>query len=574
MGIAALTGLAVWSTMLRETDFLDPTANVTSRDREAAVDAPPVTFRDVAAELGIVMRHGPGGRGRTLPEDTGSGIAWGDIDGDGDHDLYAVNMPGPLGVAADPGGSNRLFRNDGARFEDITSSAGVGDLDGYGMGAFFADYDGDGDKDLYVTNFGPNRLFRNDGNGRFDDVSSEAGVADDAWSTGAAWGDVDRDGDLDLYVANYVDYDDGGLSSDQLSESSGGEATVPFTLNPNSFDPVANHLYLNRGDGTFQESAEGLEVHDPHGRGFAVAMCDLDGDGWLDIYVNNDVSTNKLFRNATGDRGDGTLAFRDVSTLTGIADPRGSMGLSVADVGDSNGGPPDGWPDLFITHWVAQENAFYYSVGASGGGAWEYRDRIRDLGLGEISTDVVGWGSALIDLDLDGALDIAVANGSTLEEPDDPRHLQAQPLFLLWNDGTRFHQIAQDAGPDAGQEINARGLAAADFDADGDVDLAISVNRGSPLLLRNETQAGNNGLNVTLDAPDALALGSRVEVVTEGGTQIRWWGVDVGFLGSHAAEMVFGLGEFDRAETVTVRWLDGTETRIEDAAAGRIRIAP
>ncbi len=573
-GLVGLTAAALWVSARQDTDLGDPNANVTSREREAVADAPPIRFSDVAAERGVIMRHGPGERGRTLPEDTGSGLAWGDIDGDGDFDLYVVNFPGRLGAEPVPEGSNRLFRNDGGRFADVTEEAGVGDLDGFGMGAFFADYDADGDVDLYVTNLGPNRLFRNDGDGRFDQVAAAAGVDDPAWSTGAAWGDVDRDGDLDLYVANYVDYQEGGFGADQLSTSSGGEATIPFTLNPNAFDPVSNRLYLNRGDGTFEEVAAALGVDDPQGRGFAVTMCDLDGDGWLDLYVNNDVSTNRLFRNVAGDREDGTLAFQDLSTLTGIADPRGSMGLSVADLGDQSGGPPDGWPDLFITHWVAQENAFYFGAGRTGAGAWEYRDRTRDLGLGEISTDVVGWGSVLADLDLDGRLDLAVANGSTLEMPDDPKSLQAEPPFLLWNDGSRFHDVASKAGPGVDRAIVGRGLAAADFDSDGDVDLAISVNRGAPILLRNETETGNRSLVVTLDAPASRAFGARVELVTRSGSQIRWWGADVGFLGSHAAEMIFGLGTATAAESLSVSWIGGGETRLEGVPAGAVRVRP
>lgn len=575
-GLIGLTALAFWTTLSRDTDLLDPTANVTSRERELVVDSPPIVFTDAAAELGIAMRHGPGDRSRTLPEDTGSGIAWGDVDGDGDFDLYVVNFaPIDSGTSSGLDGANRLFRNDGGRFVDITDQAGVGDAEGFGMGAYFADYDGDGDQDIYVTNFGPNRLYRNDGTGRFDDVAAEAGVDDGAWSTGAAWGDVDRDGDLDLFIANYVDYDTGGLSAAQLSTSGGGEATIPFTLNPNAFDPEPDRLFLNHGDGTFEEAAVALGLDDPQGRGFAVSLVDLDGDGWLDVYVNNDVSTNKLFRNVTGDMGDGVLAFLDLSTMTGVADPRGSMGLSVADLGDAVGGPPDGWPDLFITHWVAQENAVYFSTGHTGaGGAWEYRDRTRDLGIGEISTDVVGWASAFVDFDLDGLLDIAVANGNTLEVPDDPSRLQPQPLFLLWNDGARFHQIGSKAGPDVERKINARGMAAADFDSDGDVDLAVSVNRGAPLLLRNDTETENSSLSVRLDAPAALAIGARVELVTDKGSQIRWWGADVGFLGSHAAEMVFGLGEEDAARALMVRWVGGKETRLERIPAGTVRVSP
>jgi len=576
LGLLGLGAGALWLANRRDTDLADPTAGLSAAEREeAAIDAPPIRFRDVAAELGVVMRHGPGPRGRTLPEDTGSGIAWGDVDGDGDFDLYAVNIPGPWGAPADPTGLDRLFRNDGERFVDVSDAAGVADAQGFGMGAIFADYDADGDQDLYVTNLGPNRLLRNRGDGTFEDVAALAGVDDPSWSTGAAWGDVDRDGDLDLYVASYVVYDDGGLDADVLSEAAGGEATIPFTLNPNSFDAAPNRLYLNRGDGTFEDVAGSLGVDDPDGRSFAVALCDLDGDGWLDLYVNNDVSTNRLYRNRTGETPGGALAFQDFSTVTGVADPRGSMGLSIADLGAATGRDqtPDGLPDLFISHWVAQENALYLSH-AGPDGRWEYRDRIREARMAEISTDRVGWGSAWVDLDRDGFLDLAVANGSTLEMPDDPARLQPEPLFLLWNDGARFHDLAQAAGPDVAVPIDGRGLAAADYDGDGDVDLAVSVNRGAPRLLRNDTVTANRSLAVVLDAPAALALGARVAVTPSGRmAQIRWWGADVGFLGSHAAEMVFGLGPAEGADA-SVRWLDGRVTRWTGLEAGRVRLGP
>jgi len=572
LGTGALVQLAFWAGERRETDLADPTAGITAEFRGGGVLLPEIRFRDVAAEMDVVMRHGPGLRGRLLPEDTGSGLAWGDYDGDGDWDLYVVNDPGALGARPNPEGRNRLFRNDGARFTDVTEGAGVGDADGFGMGASFADYDGDGHVDLYVTNFGPNRLYRNRGDGTFEQVGRKAGVADPLWSTGAAWGDYDRDGDLDLYVCNYVDYvdyEDAGLGDAETLDVSGAYA-LPFALNPNSFSPAPNRLYRNRGDGTFEDVAARLRVDDSGGRSLAATFVDLDGDGWLDLYVNNDVSPNRLFRNLAPEFGTGgSLVFADLSTSTGTADPRASMGLSVAETGDMTG-TPDGLPDLFLTHWVAQENALYQSLMTGGG--LEYRDKSRQFNLGEISTDMVGWGSAFLDVDLDGRVDIAVANGSTLEQKDDPLTLIAQPLFLFWNDGQKFHDVAPKAGEVLARPHGARGLAAADFDGDGDVDLAVSVNRGSPLLLRNETQTDNHFLAVRLAASDAVRLGARVELEANGRRQYRWWGADVSFLSGHAPELVFGLGAASTVDRVSVTWSDGTTTVVSDVPAGRVKI--
>lgn len=570
LGTSLLVGLGLWVASLRDTDQGDPTKGLTAAFRGEPLDAPAMKFTEVAATSGVVMRHGPGRRARTLPEDTGSGLAWSDVDGDGDFDLYVVNYPGPLGEAAAPTNerdSNRLFINDGGRFVDVTSEVGVADAAGYGMGATFADYDGDGDEDLYVTNMGTNRLFRNRGTGVFDDVTEAAGVGDTRWSTGATWGDYDRDGDLDLYVCNYVKYDAEEMEGGVTVGRSDGAYQVPYTLNPNAFDPQPNSLYRNNGDGTFEEVAYEAGVHNPAGRSLAASFCDLDGDGWLDLYVNNDVSANRLYVNRGA--ASGTKRFTEIGVTTGTADPRGSMGLSIAEMGALSD-VEDGLPDLFISHWVAQENALYLSLKRPGG-KLEYRDKTRRVRLGEISLDTVGWGCALVDFDRDGRLDLAVANGSTLEDKSDSNRLVAEPIFLLWNAGTRFGDIAAAAGVTG--RHNARGLAAADYDGDGDIDLAVAVNRGSPLLLRNDTETTNRGLALRLLGTPSLAHGARVEVEVEadGRTQTRWWAADVSFCSRHAPEMIFGLGAAKTA-TVRVTWTDGRITTLEEVPSGSLTV--
>lgn len=570
LGTAALVAIALLLAEIRETDLADASGDVTASFVDAGSEHPtPFRFRNVAEEMGVILRHGPGPRTRVLPEDTGSGLAWGDYDGDGDWDLYIVNFPGPLRQEPDSTGYNRLFRNDGDHFTDVTHEAGVADLDGFGMGASFADYDDDGDVDLYVTNFGKNRLFRNRGDGTFEEVAAQAGVADSLWSCGVAWGDYDRDGHLDLYVTNYVHYDDSGMEPGLQMDAATGTFSIPFTLNPNSFDPQPNRLYRNRGDGTFEEVAVMSGVSNPRGRSFAATFTDFDGDGWLDLYVNNDVSTNKLFRNRGADfQGEGVVVFQDISTATGTADPRGSMGLSVAEIGTMTG-EADGLPDLFITHWVAQENALYQSF-LTADGRLEYRDKTRHLRLGEISIEMVGWGSAFADFDLDGNIDLAVANGSTLELRDDPGRLKAEPVFLFRNSGRIFYNTAATAGEALRKKYWARGLAVADFDADGDVDIAIAVNRGQPLLLRNDTETGNHALTVLLAGSSAVCFGAKIEVRVKDKVQLFWYGSDVTFLGMHAPEAVFGLGANTSADEIKVTWADGKTTSIQDVPAGRL----
>jgi len=570
--IGILTFFVLLKEKQRDTDLTDPKANITSKfmgsDEQQVTK---ILFTDQAHKLGITMHHGPGPRTRNLVEDTGSGIAWGDYDGDEDWDLYVVNFPGPLGREHDQRGSNRLYRNDGDHFTDVTTEARVGDLNGFGMGASFADYDNDGDTDLYVTNFGPNRLFQNQGDGTFEEVAEAAGVADPLWSTGAAWGDFNRDGFLDLYVCNYVDFKEKDMKISTDSTSSFGDFDVPTTLNPNAFDPLPNRLFKNRGDGTFEEVAESSEVANPEGRSFSAAFCDLDGDGWLDLYITNDVSSNKLYRNLGRDIGVGeTVIFEDISTFTGTADPRGSMGLSIAEISNMTG-ESDGLPDLFVSHWVTQENAFYQSLITPGGGL-EYRDKTRQFRLGEISIDTVGWGTALADFNNDGKIDIAVANGSTLEMRGSPLKLRAEPIFIFRNKGKQFYNIAPYSGEAMLQKYNARGLAVADFDKDGDVDIAISVNRAPPLLLRNETDTTNQSLTITLSGSPSVCFGARIEIFQKNNLQVRWWGADVTFMGMHAAEKVFGLGQADKVDKVRVLWADGKETIQSDVHAGSVNI--
>ena len=580
-GTLALTYLGVWVQAARNTDFNDRTAGISADDLVVAVDAAPIRFREVAAESGIVPRRVPMARRRFLPEDTGSGLAWGDCDGDGDFDLYVVAFSSE--DVSNAASHSRLYRNDSGRVVDIADAAGVANTQACGMGASWADYDDDGDADLLVTNYGaPNRLYRNRGNGVFDDVAAEAGVAESQWSTGAAWGDYDRDGNLDLYICNYVDYDAALATVEIAASRGGGPYTVPFALNPNSFDPAPNRLYRNRGDGTFEDVTEWCGVADAEGRSFSATFVDMDGDTWLDLFVANDVSPNVLYHNMLGAKEgsfyrtlldpaesaeQSSTAFVEVSAITGVADSRGSMGLSVAETGAMNG-QYDGLPDLFITHWVAQENALYQSLRLDEE-VIEYRDKIREFRLGEISLNVVGWGCGIGDLELDGRADLLVANGSTLEDRDDTSRLIAEPVFVFWNDGMQFQEIASRTCDALGKPYVARGLAIADFNDDGWPDLALSINREEPLLLLNQTSLPHQFLKIRLQAPAAVCFGAKVEVIVGGQPQVQWWGADVSLLSQHAPELIFGLGRSKQADSLRVTWADGKVTEYPATPAGR-----
>lgn len=574
VGGLLLVGLSMWLEAARDTDRAEARTNVSADAKtEATASQSPIRFADLTESSGLLIEEDAPPRHHALPEDNGSGLAWGDFNADGILDLYLVRHPSIVPSHQNPHTGNRLFmgKPDGT-FSDVTEEAGVADIDGFGMGATWVDYDADGNLDLYVTNRGPNRLYRNLANGRFLDVAQSAGVADPLWGTGTAWGDFDKDGHIDFYLCNYVDYDSDGNEPTTSFSSIENNYEAPYTLNPNSYDSQPNRLYRNRGDGTFEELAQECGVANPEGRSLAATFVDLDGDGWLDLYVNNDVSQNRFFRN-TGIRQApaSPTVFIDLSFQSGTADPRGSMGLSVAEIG-SEDGTADGLPDLFITHWLAQENALYLSS-ANPYGDVEYRDRIRQYRIGEISIDYVGWGCAFADLDLDGRLDIAVANGSTLEQPRSPLLLKRQPMFLFVNDGNRFKDVAPLAGTATTREYNARGLAIADYDRDGDVDIAISTNEGQVRLLRNDTpRQERQSLTVLLDANPSLCFGARIQVDIDDQSIIRWWGADVSYLSMHAPELLFGLGDKSQAEQILVQWPDGLVSSFSNVPAGIARI--
>jgi hypothetical protein len=377
-----------------------------------------------------------------------------------------VASGGSLDAPAQERAPSALFENLGdGTFRHV---AGFPETRVVGMGAAWGDYDGDGRLDLVVTGYDTLRLFRN-GEGGFTRVSALA-ERPGFWS-GASWADYDRDGDLDLYVCGYVQYRPDAKSRTRVSRQYG--SSVPYTLNPASFTPERNLLFRNDGRGGFREVARELGVDNPQGRSMSALWHDFDDDGWLDLYVANDISDNVFYWNRRG-------RFEDVSHAAWVADYRGAMGLAA---GDWN---RDGDDDLFVSHWLAQENGLYDSMvkdlsSGSGqrfaAGNLRFADIADQVGLGQIALPMVGWGTEFADLDADGWLDLVVANGSTLQDEGDPRRLKPQVPFLFWNRrGEHFHDLAPSS-PALSRPHVARGLALSDYDRDGDLDVLI-VNHG------------------------------------------------------------------------------------------------
>lgn len=529
--------------------------------REATGADASIRFVDVTDSTGIAFRHFPGVRASALPEDMGSGVACGDYDNDGLPDLFFVNFSTSIVSSlesAEKEGSCRLYRNLGdMHFEDVTDAAGVGLL-AYGMGAAWGDCDNDGDLDLYVTAYGPNVLYENRGDGTFVDVTARAGVQDIRFSAGCSWSDYDRDGDLDLYVCNYVDFVLREGDRGRLQKQYGTEQ--PYTLNPSSYPPVPNRLFRNLGDGTFEEVAEAVGVADPTGRSLSASWVDLDNDGWVDLYVANDVSKNAVFLNL----GDGT--FEDVGASSLAADYRGAMGIAVGDFdGDLD-------QDLLITHWIAQENALYRNMindtdlGPSKEGRLWFLDAADERGLGQISLDRIGWATGFCDFDNDGRRDLWLVNGSTFENAHDHRLLERQPAFLFRNIGEEgYVNVADQACPRLREAFVGRGGAQADLDGDGRVDLVIVANGDRPLLLRNESSVVGHFLRLRLRqrGGNTFALGARAYVTTCGTTRMAEVGCSSSYLSQDELTLHFGLGDCDAVDSVRIVWPDGAEETIE-----------
>jgi hypothetical protein len=537
-----------------------------SEPRETVEPTTRALFRDVASEAGIDFVHmeGPDLELDIRPT-MGPGAAWGDIDGDGWNDLFL-----PQGGGRD--GSNvpasRMYRNkhDGT-FEDVSESSGLA-LRGLGMGALFFDADGDGDLDLYVANYGANRFLVNDGGGHFTDASAEVGLSGDSWHAAVIAADVDGDGDLDLYVTSYLHYDEAQMpSADDLGKY---QREDPIAMLPYAFPGERKTFLRNERARTIEASAkepktlvrfidatDELGLGDKDGRGMQAIFWDFDRDGDQDLYLANDVSPNRFWRN------EGHGKWKDIGFATGTDDPRGSMGLAVGDVDG------DGDEDLFVTNWQLESNALYVNNLLSHTSAKSrvatFRDNAVQAGLGQLSVGVTKWGCELADFDLDGDLDLYYANGYTSPDYESTGICVGQPCHYFENDGEgHFTPAFEKAGPDVALPLAARCALACDYDQDGDLDLVVTANNGRVRLLRNELEHDKrHWLGVRLRGRNGNTFAIGAEVTLEIGAKKLRRSLRAGtsYLGGNAPELHFGLGESAKIDACSVRWPDGKETK-------------
>ena len=528
-----------------------------------AASAPPaiqVQFTDVTHAAGIQFIHRHGGTGKKyFVETSGAGAAFFDYDNDGDADLYAVQsgtLPGHRGFGGPPNES-KLYQNQGdGRFVDVTKQAGVGNF-GYGQGACVGDYNADGFLDLFVTNFGANRLYRNNGDGTFADVTRAAGVAQPGYNTAAAFSDIDGDGNVDLYVARYAKYRIG--SDPKCSQAPGLHSYCP----PAQFDGDPDVLLRNNGDGTFSDITANAGLDDAHGKGLGVVFFDHNDDGRPDLYVANDGTQNRLYENIGGGR------FKDISIAAGVA--LGESGLMAAgmgvDAGDYDG---DGRFDLYVANFTTEPNDLYRN--ASDG---VFETRSAPAGLAEPSLPFTGFGAAFVDYDLDSHPDLMVANGHVADdiEKATPGVTYAQPDSLYRNLGNgRFEDVSQRVGADFVRPTVSRGMALADIDRDGDVDVFINNNNGPGALLRNDGGNANRWIQLRLKARsgDPFALGARVVLESGDRRQVREVRSGTSYCSQPDLTVVFGLGNHQRVDRVLVRWPGRKEQEWRNPSIGKL----
>ena len=493
-------------------------------------------FVDITADVGIDFKHAGGIDKRVIPAIVGSGAAFADYDNDGDLDLYIVNSS----TKHDTGTGNprnALYQNNGnSTFTDVTNEAGVGNPV-WGMGAAFADYDNDGDLDLYVANYKANAFFRNEGSGSFIKFSSKAGsIGHAGFGSAVAWGDYDNDGYLDLYVANYLDY--GKLPR-------GDEVFFPYDWYGQS-----NVLLLNKGDGGFIDVTESARVGGGFHLTLGASFADYDSDGDLDIYLANDTNQNILYRNNS----DGTFTNTngtDERSHTG--DTRGGMGITWGDYDN------DGDLDLFVTNWLDENNVLYRNNSDG-----TFTDVSAQSGIFESGLGKTCWGTEFFDYDNDGDLDLFIVCGhidpATWESPSQ------SDIFLENNGNGTFTDISESVGIRSVPNGTGRGLAVGDYDNDGDLDLLV-VNCGEGVVLfQNDGGNQNNWLKILTigKTSNRNGIGARIELTAGNSRQIREVISGSSYLSQSSLEIEFGLGKASVVDQIRILWPSGSKQTLTD----------
>jgi hypothetical protein len=514
-----------------------------------------IRFGDGLAASGITFIHSDGSSGRRhIVETVTCGLGLIDYNGDGYPDiLFLTGAPLPGAAPSERVPTNQLYRNnrDGT-FTDVTAVSGIG-LPGYAMGCAVADYDNDGHEDIFITNYGAHRLLRNQGDGTFVDVTLKAGLQGASFGAtcvgaGCAFLDYDADGHLDLFVGNYLEFD-------AAQATPCVQANVPVYCSPRVYPAVANRLYRNRGDGTFQDTSDASGISRYRSYAMGLVCSDFDGDGWTDIYVGNDVNENFLFHN----RRDGT--FREIGLPAGVAydqygDPQGTMG---ANAGDYDG---DGRFDLIVTDYQNQVNTLYRNLGVHHGLPL-FEDVTVVTGVGTGSRPLVTWGCGFVDFDNDGVRELFTAAGHLQDsvEQYDQSTTYHQRSLLLQQQGKRFVDVTEECGEALNRRQSSRGAVFGDLQNDGKIDIVVLNARAKPSLLINETPDLHHWALLKLVGTRAnrSAVGAVVRLTAGSRTQTDEVRAGRGYQSAEDLRLHFGLGTNTLIERLVIRWPGGRE---------------
>jgi len=552
-GLAVLLGTALGGALVAQAPKADaPTSALV-----------PGKFVDITERSGVHFQHqAPHTSRKYLLETMGSGVALFDCDNDGKLDLYLVNGapyadPEPKGSIPQKTGPefwNRMYRQktDGT-FEDVTEKSGLKGI-GYGMGVAVADYDNDGNEDVFVTAYGGNRLYHNDGHCNFTDVTDKAGVAGSGWSSSAAWVDLDNDGLLDLVVERYVKWDWDDVYCGEHKEGFRGYC------HPDVFDAIPMLVYHNDGNGHFTEVSHKLGLDKP-AKALGIAIADYDHDGRIDLYIANDSMPEFLFHQ----KKDGT--FEEVGLESEVAvnaegQTYAGMGVDFADYDN------DGWPDIVVTNLANQRYAIYRN---NTDGTFDYASNSN--GVGAMTLLHSGWGIRFLDYDNDGLKDILIAQGHDLDtiEKQSPNLRYKEPMLLARNLGKKFADVSAASGEVFKQAWVGRGMAIGDIDNDGRIDAVVSTNGGQAYVLHNETATANHWLTLRLvgHKSNRDSIGAVVKLTTAHGTQWATVTTSSGYLSASDPRVHFGLGDSAAADTVEITWPSGIVQTMKAVAGDR-----
>lgn len=518
-------------------------------------------FTDQTQTAGIHFKHTNGAsKQKYLPETMGAGGLFFDYNNDGHLDIYLVNSGTLSDDAESPrqaNPSNSLYQNKGDEtFVDVTEEAGLQHNHGYGMGCLAADYDNDGDADLYLTNFGKNQLYRNNGDGTFTNVTSHAGVGDGSWSVSASFGDFNLDGYLDLYVTNYLDYQ---LETAHACFLEG----VHIYCGPHEYPGARDTLYRNNGDGTFTDVTTRAGLHQA-GKGLGTLFTDYNSDGYPDILVANDAVPDFLYHN----NGDGT--FTDVAITTGVA--YNSEGRATASMGIAAGDyDNDGLSDLFVTNFSLEVNSLFHNDSDG-----FYTMTTFETGLADPSFSQLGFGTQFLDADNDGTLELFVANGHVWDNVSKitPSLSYKQQCQIFGNIETgQYRDLSETAGPFFKRPVVGRGVAIGDYNNDGAVDILVTCCGEAPALLRNDSQAdtrSNNWVKIRLVGTESNrdGIGAKVWVQTDKNTQFKEAKCGGSYASGSALTLYFGIGTQAMIHSIKVKWQTGRNQTVDFANIG------